>query len=329
MITITDRSRRQFLTGTLGVGVALLGCGDDDDGPTTAPRGRYPLTVRHRYGTTKIPAAPRRVVSVGLTDQDALFALGVEPVASQPWYAERVVYPWAGEVAPQAETALLPMGDALSIEAVAARRPDLIVGVSAEITEEQYAQLSEFAPTIASPPGDTTSWQAQTTIIGRALAREGRAKRLIAGVERAFADAADRHPQWRGKTAVLASQYIDGKLLVYPASDPATSFLTKLGFEPAPGLEEFHDDALGVPALSAERLDLIDVDLILWDGVRENLEASGLFDLATYRNLDAVREGRQVFPSATVADALSFKSVLSLPWALERLEGQIATAVGG
>jgi iron complex transport system substrate-binding protein len=84
-----------------------------------------------------------------------------------------------------------------------------------------------------------------------------------------------------------------------------------------------------VPALSAERLDLIDVDLILWDGVRENLEASGLFDLATYRNLDAVRQDRQVFPSSTVADALSFKSVLSLPWALERLEGQIATAVTG
>jgi hypothetical protein len=61
-----------------------------------------------------------------------------------------------------------------------------------------------------------------------------------------------------------------------------------------------------VSALSAERLGLIDVDLILWD---------------------AVREGRQVFPTASVADALSFKTVLSRKWALERLEPQMAAAL--
>jgi iron complex transport system substrate-binding protein len=330
-----DATRRSFVAGALGLGLALLGCGDEeadrDAAPAGAPGG-YPVTVEHRYGSTRIPAEPRRVVTVGLTDADAVYALGVVPVAGQAWYAERVIYPWAAEVAPNAKTAILPMGDGVNVEAVAAQRPDLIVGVTSEVTEGQYSQLSEFAPTIVAPRGRdaaTTTWQEQTLMIGRALAREERARELVAGVQDAFRAAAARHPEWKGASAVLASQYIQGKLLVYRADSPTSSFLTDLGFEISPELAKYTDDAFGVPALSVERFDLIDVDLVLWDGVRESLKGAGLFDVPTYKALDIVDEGRQVFPSERVADALSFKNVLSLPWALERLEPLIAAAFDG
>ena len=35
------------------------------------------VTVKHMFGETKIPAAPKRVVSAGYTEQDDLLAVGV------------------------------------------------------------------------------------------------------------------------------------------------------------------------------------------------------------------------------------------------------------
>jgi hypothetical protein len=66
---------------------------------------------------------------------------------------------------------------------------------------------------------------------------------------------------------------------------------------------------------------------IVDDGTRRAFLAPGLERLDLI-DVD-VREGRQVFPSASVADALSFKTVLSRKWALERLEPQMAVALDG
>jgi iron complex transport system substrate-binding protein len=331
---VDDGTRREFVVGGLSLGALLLaGCGSDEDpaAPAEEPSAGdgFPVTIDHKYGSTDIPGMPERVVTVGLTDQDAVFALGVAPVASQAWYADRVMYPWAEEVAPGARTKVMSSADGVDIETVAAQRPDLVVAIDSDLERKQYDLLSRLAPTVAAPREETPSWQDQTLVVGRALGREAEAAELVAAAEKRFADAAARHPEWTGASAILASQYVDGKLLVYPADSPMSTFLTNLGFTIAPGLDEQFDDTYGVPALSAERFDLLDVDFVLWDGVRANLESAGLFDLATYKRLAVVKEGRQVFPEERVADALSFKNVLSWPWALERLEPQIAAAFGG
>ena len=84
-----------------------------------------------------------------------------------------------------------------------------------------------------------------------------------------------------------------------------------------------------IPALGAERFDLIDTDLILWDNTREDLEGSGTLEVPTFRNLDAVREGRMVVLGPDLTAAQSFRTVLNTPWTLERLEPQIAAAMDG
>jgi iron complex transport system substrate-binding protein len=35
-----------------------------------------PVTIAHKHGSTTIRSEPARIVTVGLTDQDALLALG-------------------------------------------------------------------------------------------------------------------------------------------------------------------------------------------------------------------------------------------------------------
>jgi iron complex transport system substrate-binding protein len=67
--------------------LALVACGSDDGAsggsastPSTAAETAFPVTVGHKFGSTTIPSAPKRVVAVGYTDQDPVLALGVVPV---------------------------------------------------------------------------------------------------------------------------------------------------------------------------------------------------------------------------------------------------------
>jgi iron complex transport system substrate-binding protein len=321
-----DLTRREFLFGA-GLVVLAPGCGGEGESSESSGDTRI---IEHRYGKTEVPADAARIVTIGLTDQDAVYALGKRPVACTDWLQKKVVFPWAEEAAGGETPEVLPFE--LNAEAVAAQEPDLVVGIFSDIGEEEYEKLSEVAPTIAGaagfPPYETP-WQEQTRMVGRALGKEGMAEELVAGVNRKLSAVAARHPEWEGASAVLASYYDSGQLYVYPAGNSGAYLLESLGFVIPGEISRFVVDPNQIPALSAERFDLIDVDLILWDSDHESLEASGILDVATFENLDAVREGRMVIPGKSLAAAQSFRTVLSLPWALERLEPQIVAAIDG
>lgn len=59
--------------------------------------GRFPVRIDHKYGSTEIPAEPRRVVTVGFVEQDPLLVLGVVPVATTEWFGKHpgAIHPWA------------------------------------------------------------------------------------------------------------------------------------------------------------------------------------------------------------------------------------------
>ena len=46
-----------------------------------------PVTIKHKFGTTKIDSAPKRVVTVGFNDHEFLLPLGVKPVGIRDWVA--------------------------------------------------------------------------------------------------------------------------------------------------------------------------------------------------------------------------------------------------
>lgn len=79
-------------SATLGVGL-LAGCGSDsadqaDKKSDNAPAagGTFPVTVEHAFGSTKVEKAPKRVVSVGYTDDQAILAFGIKPVGMVDQY---------------------------------------------------------------------------------------------------------------------------------------------------------------------------------------------------------------------------------------------------
>ncbi|QYJ16653.1 hypothetical protein Rxycam_02488 [Rubrobacter xylanophilus DSM 9941] len=322
-------TRREFLAG---VGALLLllsaGCAGGGGGSQGGSRA-----VEHRYGVTRISGRPRRVVSLGYQEHDFLYALGIKPVAVRYWYGDRddVIYPWAEDEAGDADPEILnmPFGQ-LNFEKIAALEPDLIMGVYAGLTQEEYETLSEIAPTVAQPAGYVnfgTPWQRATLMAGRAVGREGRARRLVSGLERRFEEVRREHPEFDGATVAVASYGNGERIGFFSSQDTRARFFTGLGFRVPERLEELAGESF-YGTISPERMDLLDADLLVWcqlastEGGRAAIERDPLV-----RRLDASREGRVVFMEGTLDDALQFGTVLSLPFLLERAVPRISAAM--
>jgi len=344
------RTARLVLAGALAA-LALTGCGSEDGGGSgtsggagdeqqvaaddrvVAGEGSFPVTVEHRYGSTTVEEEPTRVVSVGLTEQDILLQLGVVPVGVTEWYGEQpsATWPWATDLLGDAEPEVLTTTNGIQYEKVAALQPDLIIGTNAGMTQEDYDLLSDIAPTVTSVEGATdyfSSWQDQTLQVARALGREDDGEELVDRTEQAYADVAAEHPEWADLTATFSQGGpSDGQLYVYPAGI-GTDFLSDLGFTMTPGLEEY-DSGPGTQALiSAENVDLIDADVIVF-ATEDQSMFDELQDFSTVSRLGAVEGGRSVYTDETLAGALYFLTPLSLQYTLNRLTPLLEQAAAG
>ncbi|WP_116950426.1 iron-siderophore ABC transporter substrate-binding protein [Jiangella endophytica] len=329
----------------------LAACGGDDgdDGAAAtsepdpsssdAASGEFPASVEHRYGTTELTEAPQRVITLGFSDQDAVLAFGVAPIAVTDWYGEQphAIWPWAQDELGDAEPVVLNEGaftgmQDFDYETIAELEPDLIIGLYTGMTQEEYDTLSVIAPTVASSPDYPEygmPWQETTRMVGQILGQAERADELVAAVDQQFADAAAAHPEFAGVEMVVAEQFEPGSSFARSATDPRTVFMTQLGFVLPADIAELAGDLDGAP-ISDELMTQLDRDLLIWNvgheaTLREQIEAKPLYD-----QLQVVQDGRVLFiEDPLVSGALTWSSVLSLPYALEQLVPQLATVVGG
>lgn len=326
--------------------VATAACGSDEtddggdgggDSSGAAPAGdeaAFPVEIEHTYGSTTIDAAPERVVTVGLTDQDAVLALGQAPVGVTDWFGghDHAVWPWAQDLLGDAEPAIVGDTSGVNFEQVAALEPDVILGLYAGLTAQDYETLSAIAPTVAQP-GEYVDfgipWQEQTRTIGRVLGRANEADALVRGVEDDLTAAAAAHPEFEGATGVVATPY-GGTVSVFAPQDVRGRFLDALGFVPVEEVADLAGDEFSAE-LSMEQTELLDVDALVWilDDIEPNLAT--LHEQPLYSRLAVVAEGREV-PIANLSElggATTFQTVLSLPVLIDGLVPMLAAAVDG
>lgn len=334
-------SRRALLGGLLLLPTAsvLVACSAPSGPETealpaaTAANGTFPATVEHALGSTTVEKAPTRVVSIGLTEQDTLLQLGVVPVATTEWYGEQpsAVWPWAQPLLGGAEPQVLSTANGFEFEKIAALKPDLIIGVNAGIKEKDYQLLTAIAPTVAHPkggPGYFGGWREQVQLIAGALGRAADGDALISRTEQAYRDAAAAHPDWKGRTATFSQGGpYEGELYVYP-DGLNTDFLTDLGFAITPGLEKYASEEGSQAVISAERVDLLEADVVVF-ATEDQKMLDELLDFSTVRTLPAVAERRAVYTDATLAGAIYFLTPLSASYLLERLVPLLERAVAG
>jgi iron complex transport system substrate-binding protein len=292
----------------------------------------YPVTLEHKFGETVIEEFPERVVVVGLTEQDALLALGVAPVGVTDWFGdhEYAVWPWAQDLLGDAQPEVLNITEGIQIERVAALDPDVIIGLYSGITDAEYEQLSQIAPTVAQP-GEYVDygipWQEQTLAVGQIVGKADEAAALIADVEAQFAAAREANPEFEGASGIVATPY-EG-IYVYGPEDVRGRFMSALGFVMPEELAALAGDEFGFN-VSLEQYDLLNTDVLVWLDVEDAREAFG-GDL--YETMTVHQEGREVFLDSESEDALggatSFVTVLSLPYLLEGIVPMFAAAIDG
>ncbi|MDX1568192.1 MAG: iron-siderophore ABC transporter substrate-binding protein [Longimicrobiales bacterium] len=353
-------ARSPVRPGVLLLLAFLVGCGGGDatpaeeaasgqetvsdaggDGTEGAPEGApavegtcAPRIIDHKFGRTEIDGPPRRVVSLTSRDQDTALALGVPPMAitdgfyEEPWTAS----PWVRGPLGGADPEILPMGGELNYEQIAGLRPELILARGSGMTERDYDILSQIAPTVAQS-GDFADfgapWQEITRTLGRALCREERAEERIAEVEAALDEVREDHPELAGASAAVALPGgPEGSYWVYGPQDSRVRFLTTLGLELPPAIARVTGDRFAA-TISAERLDLVDRDVLIWMGTPE--QEATVRRNPLYQRLEVARENRHAFLrfDSVLTAAWTNTSVLNIPYLIEELVPRIVSALQG
>jgi iron complex transport system substrate-binding protein len=287
----------------------------------------YPITIEHQFGSTTLEAFPERIVSIGYTEQDYLLAFGVVPVGVRYWYGEEedTIRPWAVEFVEVEDEEDLPVilnfpFGGINYEAILELQPDLISAVTAGLTEEEYLLLSEIAPVLtqsADFPSFGMPWPEVTLMIGEALNMNEEAEALVEETQNLFDQVIEENPQFVGKSAAVG--YYFENLGVFTEQDNRGDFFTRLGFVIPEEVTELAGESFYVD-LSPERLDILDQDVLALvnvasvEGGIEALEADPLYSL-----LNVVEEGRVIYLTAEMEDAISFNSPLSLAFAIESI----------
>lgn len=323
----------------LGVGL-LAGCGSDsadqadkksDDGP--AAGGTFPVTVEHAFGSTKVEKAPKRVVSVGYTDDQAVLAFGIKPVGMVDQYPNppgtspdiNTQWPWVkekwGDARPEV---IMNNGDAgPNYEKIAALRPDLIIAVYSEIDQAAYEKLTKIAPTVGRTKAEkepfSAAWQDNAVHIAKALGQEAKGTELVKGIQDKLDSAKKAHPEFANQTAVPVSWYKDS-VAPFTTTDVRGRLVTGIGYKGQAEIDKIADGKF-YTTLSPERMDLVDVDRIFVIADKADQEALKKFQLFT--NLNAVKNGKVSYlldsEGPAVGAAMSQGTLLSLPYAIDEL----------
>lgn len=298
----------------------------------------FPVTVDHIYGTTTIPAAPARVVSVGMHEQDFLYALGVAPVGVKEWWGDHPYATW-----PWAEAARLAVGsqpevmktEGINLEWVLAQDPDLIVAIYVTMDEALYAELSKIAPTIVTPAGYAAwgaPWQAELAIIDEATSgNTEKSDAIIADFAARYAAVRADYPQLAGKSGTNVYVNEDGGFTAWGSGDLASKFLIDLGLTFPPELDALADADNRI-LISEENLRLLDMDVAVWPVDADTGEQAKVEAMPLYQNLALAKEGRSVWlddGKGLAYAAMSWQTPLSLGYLLDTLPPALAAAADG
>jgi iron complex transport system substrate-binding protein len=307
-----------FVAVVLAVG-PLTACGKAQDSAPQATEAAT-VTISHKFGETKVPANPSRVVTVGWTDQDFVLPFGVIPVSTRVFEENYNEYPWVKAATDGKGVTTWGGEDSIDFEAIAAQKPDLIFAIYETVDKETYDRLSQIAPTVIQSKDyadEETPWDVQLLTTGKALGKEAEAKDLVAKVQGRIDEVRKANPEFDGKTLVVDQGPESGGHYLLAQNDPRRGLFKALGFK----AQDVDGD------VSEEKLDLLDRDVLFVDGATEEQ----MLQSPAFARLGVVREGRTLYTNfeSNLNGALTYSGPDALLYALEVLTPQLANALNG
>ncbi|CAM4183767.1 iron-siderophore ABC transporter substrate-binding protein [Nocardiopsis rhodophaea] len=322
--------KHAFAALLLTLAMALTACGGgggqdaSSDGDASGD-GAFPVTIEHKYGTTEITSEPKKVVTLGLSDQDAVLALGVKPVGAVDWFKEDPYgkWPWTKDRWGDDKPEIVGERDEYNMEKVAELEPDVIIAQYSGMQKEQYEKLSKIAPVVAQPkdyPDYAAPWQEMSRRIGKALGKEAEMDQLIKDTDEKFAKVREEHPEFAEETVIVADSFEPGVYSAFAKTDPKAIFFKELGFKLSGDVDKLVENNMNVAEFGSEKLDLLDsADRVVW--VTSSEEANDrIKGEKLYQRLNVVKDGDDLFipyQDPDIGAAFSFNTVLSIPYAID------------
>lgn len=283
---VESRSRR-WLGLVLTLALLVVACGDDTPAATTTTAGdsAFPVTVLG----TEIPERPERIVSLSATHTEVLYEIGAgDAIVATDMFSDFPV-----------EAVATDKVDAfnLSVEAVAALEPDLVI-----LSYDPGDAMSGFAAlgipaVLFAPPGPSNldeiyeEWRALGTATGRSIEAEALVERVSDEVDAVV----EGVPESAGPTTYFLE--LDSTLFTAGPGTLLDSIFGMLGLTSVVA-----DDAGPFPQLSAEFLLDADPDFIfLADTVCCGQSAATVAERPGWDQLSAVAKGNVVELDDSVA----------------------------
>ncbi|MDG4864212.1 iron-siderophore ABC transporter substrate-binding protein [Streptomyces sp. T-3] len=251
---------------------------------TTAKPGQFPRTVKHALGETELKAQPKRVVVLDVGELDNVVSLGIKPVGYAPTEGDDGIPEYLKKAAGSPKD--VGTINALNLEAIAALKPDLILGSELRAAK-MYPQLAKIAPTVFSiRPGFT--WKENYLLNASALDKQAEAEAKLATYEKKAeklgADLGDKKP------TVTMLRYMPDRIRLYAGASFIGTILKDVGVE-RPKNQQINDLATEI---SPEKIDEADADWIFTGvyGDVKKTKRDTAEDNPLWKKLGAVKKGQ-------------------------------------
>lgn len=296
-LDVRDELSRRGLLTAVGVASLLGAAGCAPAAPTTTgPAATRPYT--HALGTSAIPVAPKRVVS--LDSNGALqvsLELGAPLIASETLQGDVSIPPYL----PAPPAGFEPLGfNQLNLEKIAALRPDLIIGNVPRL-EQNYAKLSALAPTVSyANAGRGVDWRESVRVVGDVLGARAEVDKRLADYAGKVAALSAARAAAISRSSVALLRFTSSELRIVRGEIFGSSILTHAGVRRPPSTATPGENANYV-SISQETVGILaDSDVLLYfvGGGGSATDAARTFDRYTqgglWATLPAVKAGRAV-----------------------------------
>ncbi|MFF2957158.1 ABC transporter substrate-binding protein [Kitasatospora sp. NPDC057965] len=251
---------------------------------TDAAPGVYPRTVKHAMGETVVPAKPVRVVVLDTGELDNVVSLGVQPVGVVHTDGSKTMPSYLKDKA--GNPANVGTINSLNLEAIAALKPDLILGSQLR-AQDQYEQLSKIAPTVFSlRPG--YPWKQNFLLNASPFGLEAEARAQLDAYQAAAAaigaTLGDKRP------TITPLRFMPGKTRLYAELSFIGTILTDAQL-PQPKIEQVKELAVEI---SPEQIDKADADWVFYGvyGTPSSTNQDAVLGGALWKTLGAVKSGQ-------------------------------------
>jgi iron complex transport system substrate-binding protein len=297
MFSRTYQSARgkAFFALLMALLLLLTACGGQQSGQQTTEQpaqqpagGEQSYTVKHAMGETTIKGTPQRVVVLTNEGTEAVLALGIKPVgAVQSWTGK----PFYDHIKAEMEgVTVLGMEDQPNLEAIAALKPDIILGTKMR-HEKIYQQLSAIAPTVFS---ETLrgNWKKNFTLYAEALNKKAEGEKVLAEWDKRVAEFKQKAGD-KLNTKVSIVRFMPGRVRIYYKDTFSGIILQELGVA-RPDSQNKDEFAAEV---TKERIPEMDGDIMFYfsyetgDGEATKLEKEWTND-PLWKNLNVVKNNK-------------------------------------